>query len=161
MGSRVEKVGQNVERAAEVERQGIEQGEKDASEIREIKSILDGMDKDVDEDIVEAMDATREAAKGEGIDHMNSEVHGTLEEGYEVANEAINEGSEQAAKSRQAAADFSSISGVSEFGSGTAESSSAGAESIAEQFDGHVETAQQGIEDSEDRFKELEDDILG
>lgn len=161
MGSRVERVGQNVERAGEIERQGIEQGEKDAAEIREIKAILEGMDKDVDEDIVEAMDVTREAAKSEGIDHMDSEVHGKLEEGYEVANEAIREGSEQAEKSRQAAADFSSIGGVSEFGRSTAESSATGAEGIAEQFDEHVETAEQGIEDSEDRFKDLEDDILG
>ena len=45
------------------------------------------MDRDVDEDIVEVMDVTREAAKSEGIDHMNSEVHGKLEEGYDVANE--------------------------------------------------------------------------
>lgn len=161
MGSRVEKVGQNVEKASEMEQRGLEQGEKDASEVKEIKSIIEGMDKDVDEDIVEAMDATREAAKSEGIDHMDSEVHGQLEEGYDVANEAINEGTEQAGKSRQAAADFSSISGVSEFGSSTAESSSSNAENIAEQFDEHVETAEQGIEDTEDRFSELEEDILG
>ena len=161
MGSRVEKVGQNVEKASEMEQQGLEQGEKDASEIREIKSIIEGMDKDVDEDILEAMDATREAAKSEGIDHMDSEVHGQLEQGYEVGEDAINEGSEQAEKSRQAATDFTSAGGVSEFGSSTAESSATGAEDIAEQFDEHVENAQQGIEDSEDRFKELEDDILG
>lgn len=130
-------------------------------EVREIKSIIEGMDTDVDEDIVEAMDATREAAKSEGIEHMDSEVHGQLEEGYDVANEAINEGTEQGEKSRQAAADFSSLSDVSEFGSSTAESSAANAENIAEQFDEHVENAEQGIEDSEDRFSELEDDILG
>ena len=92
---------------------------------------------------------------------MDSEVHGQLEEGYDVANEAINEGTEQGEKSRQAAADFSSLSDVSEFGSSTAESSAANAENIAEQFDEHVENAEQGIEDSEDRFSELEDDILG
>ena len=161
MGTRVEKVGQNVEKAAEMEQRGLEQAEQDDSEVREIKSIIEGMDTDVDEDIVEAMDATREAAKSEGIEHMDSEVHGQLEEGYDVANEAINEGTEQGEKSRQAAADFSSLSDVSEFGSSTAESSAANAENIAEQFDEHVENAEQGIEDSEDRFSELEDDILG
>lgn len=161
MGSRVEKVGKTVEQASQLEQRGIEQGEKDASEVSEIKSIIEGMDTDVDEDIVEAMDATREATKNEGADHMRTETHGMLEEGYDVANEAITEGTEQSGKSRQAMADFSSITGVSEFGRSTAESSSSNAENIATQFDEHVENAQQGMEESEDRYNELLDDILG
>ena len=161
MGSRVEKVEQNVEKATEMEYRGLEQAEKDASEVREIISIIEGMNNDVDEDIVEAMEATREAAKSEGIEHMDSEVHGQLEEGYDVANEAINEGTEQGEKSRQAAADFSSLREVSEFGSSTAESSAANAENIAEQFDEYVENAEQGIEDSEDLFAEIKNNLLG
>lgn len=161
MGSRVEKVGKNVEQASEMEQRGIEQGEQDAAEVGEIKSIIEGMDTDVDEDIVSAMEATREAAKSEGADHMNTETHGMLEQGYDVANEAINEGTDQSRRSRQSAADFSSIMGVSEFGSSTAEASAANAEAIAGQFDSHVENAQKGIEDSEDRFNELLEDILG
>lgn len=161
MGSRVEKVGKNVEQASEMEQRGIEQGEQDAAEVGEIKSIIEGMDTDVDEDIISAMEATREAAKSEGADHMNTETHSTLEQGYDVANEAIDEGTDQSQRSRQSAADFSSLTGVSEFGSSTAEESAANAESIAEQFDEHVENAQQGIEDSEERFNELLEDILG
>lgn len=161
MGSIIEKVGKNVETAAQIEQRGIEESEKDAAEIREIKSIIEGMDRGVDEDILEAMDATREAAKSEGADHMRSEVHGTLEEGYNVANEAINEGTDQAGRSRKAASDFSSISGVSEFGRSAAESSSSNAENLANQFDSYVETAQENMEDAEDRYNDLLDDILG
>ena len=82
MGSRLEKVRQNVENASRIEQKGVEQGERDASEVREIKSIIEGMDRDVDDDIVEAMEATREAAKSEGADHMRTETHRTLESGY-------------------------------------------------------------------------------
>lgn len=161
MGSRVEKVGKIVEQASELEQRGIEQGEKDTAEVSEIKSIIEGMEKDVDEDIVEAMDATREAAKSEGADHMRAETHGMLEEGYDVADEAITEGTEQSGKSRQTAADFSSMTGVSEFARNTAEASASNAENIAVQFDEHVEDAQRGMEESEDRYNELLDDILG
>ena len=161
MGSRVEKVGQNVEKAAELEQRGIEQGEQDAAEVGEIKSIIEGMDTDVDEDIVSAMELTREAAKNEGADHMNTETHGMLEQGYDVANEAISEGLEQSEKSQEAAAEFSSILDVSEFGSSAAEESAATAESLAEQFETHAENGQRGIEESEDRFNELLEDILG
>ena len=161
MGSRVEKVGKTVEQASQLEQRGIEQGERDASEVSEIKSVIEGMDTDVDEDIISAMEATREAAKSEGADHMNTETHSMLEEGYDVATDAINEGTDQSRKSHQAASEFSSITGISEFGSGTAEASSANAENIAGQFEEHVENAQKGIEDSEDRFNELLEDILG
>ncbi|MBR4027685.1 MAG: hypothetical protein IKJ01_09100, partial [Lachnospiraceae bacterium] len=132
MGSRVENVGKKVEQASQLEQSGLEQGEKDAAEVSEIKSIIESMDTDVDEDIVEAMEATREAAKSEGADHMRTKVHTMLEQGYDVANEAISEGTDQGIKSRKAAADFTSITGVSEFGSSTAESSSSNAEHIAE-----------------------------
>ena len=43
MGSRLEKVRQNVENASRIEQKGVEQGERDASEVREIKSIIEGM----------------------------------------------------------------------------------------------------------------------
>lgn len=161
MGSRVEKVGKTVEKASQLETRGIEQGEKDASEVSEIKSIIEGMDTDVDEDIVEAMEATREAAKNEGADHMRTETHGMLEEGYDVADEAITEGTDQSGRSRQAAADFSSMSGVSEFGKGTSETSASTAEAIASQFDEHVSNAEHGMEEAEDRYQNLLDDILG
>ena len=161
MGSRLEKVRNKAEKAYEVEQHGLEQGEQDTDEIREIKSIIEGMDKDVDEDIVKAMDATREAAKSEGIEHMETKVHKELETGYGIANEAIREGTDQMEKSRRAAADFASIKDVSEFGGSTAERSSSNAEKVVEQYESHIENAGQGIEDSEDRFKELEENILG
>ncbi|MCI8736644.1 MAG: hypothetical protein HFI11_06630 [Lachnospiraceae bacterium] len=161
MGSRLEKVRQNVENASRIEQKGVEQGERDASEVREIKSIIEGMDRDVDDDIVEAMEATREAAKSEGADHMRTETHRTLESGYQVAQDAIQEGNDQAGRSRRAAADFSSVRGVSEFGSGTAESSAAKAENIADQFEGHAEQAKQEMEDTEDRYRNLLEDIMG
>lgn len=161
MGSRVEKVGKTVEQASELEQCGIEQGENDASEVSEIKSIIEGMDTDVDEDIVEAMEATREAAKNEGADHMRTETHEMLEEGYDVADDAITEGTDQSRKSTQAAEDFSGITGVSEFGRNTSENSSRSSENIAGQFDEHVEHAEGEMEESEDRYEDLLDDILG
>lgn len=161
MGSRVENVGKMVEQASQLEQSGIEQGEQDASEVGEIKAILEGMDTDVDEDIVEAMEATREAAQNEGAQHMQKETHGILEEGYEAAEEAIAEGMEQSEKSNQAAEEFSSVAGVSEFGSGAAETSSANAESIAEQFDEYAEDAQSEMAESEERYTNLLDEILG
>ena len=63
MGNKLENVKRNVETAESIEQNGLEQGEKDGSEVREIKSILEGMDKDVDEDILEAIGETREAEK--------------------------------------------------------------------------------------------------
>lgn len=161
MGSILERVGQNVEKASEIQQQGLEKGEKDAQEIRELKSIIEGMDKGVDEDIVEAMDVVRESGKSEAMDDMNSDVHGTLEQGYDVGTEAVNEGTDQSDRSRQAAADFQSIAGVTEFGRSSAESSAAKAEDMAGQFSEYAEAAQQEMDSSEEHFRELADDIMG
>lgn len=160
MGSRLERVSQNVEQAGSIEQRGLEQAEQDASEVSEVKSILEGINQDVDDDILSAIEATREAAKSEGSDHMSSEVHSTLEEGYDLAGEAMNEGTEQAANSRDAAAEFSAAAGASEFGSSTAENSASQAEGLAAEFDNQVETARQGMEEAEDRYGELLSEIL-
>lgn len=161
MGSKLENVKKNVEKASEMEARGLEQGEKDSSEVKEIKSIIDGMDKEVDDEIVAGMEATKEAAKGEGAQHMESVVHGMLDEGYQVGGEAISEGTDQAGRSRQASADFKSVSGTSEFGRSTAESNAQQAENMATQFENLSDTAQQGIESTEDRYKNLLDEIRG
>lgn len=161
MGSKLEKLGKTVEKASEMQHRGLEQGEKAATEVQEIKAIIEAMDKDVDEDIGESIDATLEDAKNEGTDYMRSEVHGQLEKGYETAGEAIKEGTEQAETSRNAADSFSDISATSEFGRTTAENSATNAEKTAEQFEKNVENAEKEIEYTEDRYKKLEDDILG
>ena len=112
MGNRLEKVNRNVEQADQIQEQGLEEGRKDGREISEIKGILDSMDMDVDEDIVNTIRETREASKSEAAAHMDSEVHGTLEQGYQHANEAIQEGTEQSEKSRQAAQDWAAPRGA-------------------------------------------------
>ncbi len=161
MGAKLENVKKKVEQASRMEKDGLDDGEKDAQEIKEIKSILEGMDKDVDDDIVESMDMTREAAKGEGIEDMEKEVHSKLEAGYEVADDAIDEGTDQAARSRQAAKDFASVAGVSEFGRQTAEESEKSAEKMGGQFEKNANEAKTEMEKTEERFKQLEEEILG
>ena len=161
MGNRLEKVNQNVETGNQIQERGLEQGRKDGSEISEIKGILNSMDMDVDEDILNAIRETREASKSEAAAHMDSEVHSTLEEGYQHSNEAVQEGTEQAEKSRQAAQEFSRVSGVSEFGRGTAEQASSNAENLGTQFEQAAETAQRNMEQSEQEFCRIRDEILG
>ena len=161
MGNRLEKVNRNVEKADQIQEQGLEEGRKDGREISEIKGILDSMDMDVDEDIVNTIRETREASKSEAAAHMDSEVHGTLEQGYQHANEAIQEGTEQSEKSRQAAQEFSRVSGVSEFGRGTAEQASSNAENLGAQFEQAADTAQSNMDQAEQEFSRLRDEILG
>ena len=161
MGNILENVRKNVEKADELEQKGIEQGEKDAAEVKEIKSTIEGMDKSVDSDIIASMEDTKEAAKSEGAGHMESVVHSTLEEGYSAGNEAISEGTDQAGRSEQAAQTFETIAGSSEFGRSTAEASSQKAEEMASAFQESAETAKEGIDKSEDRYKNLMDEIRG
>lgn len=161
MGSRLESNREQVEKASEIENKGLENAEKDAQEISEFAQVIEGMDKDVDEDILEAMEETENAARSEGAEHMESEVHGEIEDGYEIANDAISEANEQTAKSNEIASEFSSLSDITEFGSSTAEVSAENAENIGEQFNENAETAQEQMDDTEDRYQNFLEDIVG
>lgn len=155
MGSIFEKVKKNVEQAEQLEWRGLERAEQDAAEIREIKSIIGGMERDVDEDILQSIEAIKEAAKNEASDHMRGEVHNTLEEGYRVADEAIKEGAQQREKSRRAASNFSSISSRSEYGRSTAESASQKAEDFSRQFEQQEKEARNNMETTEKEFNRM------
>lgn len=160
MGSRLENVRKNVEQAERLEWRGLERAEQDAAEIREIKSVIGGMERDVDEDILQSIEATREAAKNEASDHMRGEVHNTLEEGYRAADEAINEGTQQKQKGRRAASDFSSISSRSEYGRSTAESASQKAENLSRQFEQQERQARNDMEAAEKEFNRRMAEIM-
>lgn len=160
MGAKLENNKRNIERANEIQNEGIKKGQDDVRQVSEVKSILEGMPDLLDEDILGAIENTRDSAKSEGASHMQSEVHSFIETGYAQANEAIGEAVELAQNSRQASDLFRSISGVSEFGRGAADSSAGASDSIANEFESGAEMAKNVMEETEREFQSELNDIL-
>lgn len=161
MGSKLESNKSKVEGAQETQEKGLERASEDAEEVSEMKKILDSAPTEVDPDILEAYERTRDAVKSEASEDMESSAHSVLERGYEAANEAIQEATEQAGNSMEASNIFSELTGVGEFGRTAAESSAQSAEEIAGEFEANAEQASQTMEQSEDKYQQFLADILG
>ena len=135
MGSRLESVNERVGEAKEVHTEAGELGERDAEDIANVKSILDGMPADVDDDIVDSIQEVHDSSISEASADMESTVRQTLDSGSDIASDASDEALEQQGLSEQAASQFEQISGSSEFGSsaeGAADQAHQSADSFGE-----------------------------
>lgn len=159
MGTRLEQNRRKIEQANEIQERGLEQSREDSRQVQEVKGILESMPNELDDDIISAIEYARNAAKGEGSQHMRDVVHSQIEQGYNTANEAIIEANDQAQRSEQAAATFRQASGASEFGRSAAETSASGADGIATEFHEDAMNAQKQMEKTEQDFQTNLDEI--
>ena len=151
MGSKLESVRERVREANETHREAMEMGQRDMEDISNVKSILDSMPSDVDDDIVEAIHDVHDSSISEATSDMESSVRGTLDSGSDIANEASDEAQEQQGLSEQAASQFEQISGSSEFG-GSAEGAADRAHESAESFGEASDEAMESIDEADAEF---------
>ena len=159
MGSGLESVNERVGEAKEVHTEAGELGERDAEDIANVKSILDGMPADVDDDIVDSIQEVHDSSISEASADMESTVRQTLDSGSDIASDASDEALEQQGLSEQAASQFEQISGSSEFGS-SAEGAADQAHQSADSFGEASEEAMETIEEAEARYSEQLAEIL-
>lgn len=159
MGSKLEKAGRDVEQVQELHQKSLEMGQEDAEEMKEIRSILSEIPRDIDSDLLEKIDEVADSSTQEGTDHMASEVHGVLEEGSELAGEVTEESNEQAELSDSAAESFEQVSDT-RFGGKGAEGSEQARET-AESFRDVSEQARQSVEQTEQEYEQLLSEVQG
>lgn len=159
MGNSLENVRKNTENAKEFETKALERGESVVEEVKEAEGILEGVKGlDVEQDILSAVEATTDAVKGDGTDHMKSEVHESLDDGLEKVDEVTDESQEQVELNNEAVSELDSIK---DYGSETAESAKETAEDMSENFEDYQETAESDLEESEEEHERQIDEIMG
>ena len=159
MGNSLENVRKNTENAKEFETKALERGESVVEEVKEAEGILEGVKGlDVEQDILSAVEATTDAVKGDGTDHMKSEVHESLDDGAEKVDEVTDESQEQVELNNEAVSELDSIK---DYGSETAESAKETAEDMSENFEDYQETAESDLEESEEEHERQIDEIMG
>lgn len=159
MGNSLENVRKNTENAKEFETKALERGESVVEEVKEAEGILEGVKGlDVEQDILSAVEATTDAVKGDGADHMKSEVHESLDDGSEKVDEVTDESQEQVELNNEAVSELDSIK---DYGSETAESAKETAEDMSENFEDYQETAESDLEESEEEHERQIDEIMG
>lgn len=159
MGNSLENVRKNTENAKEFETKALERGESVVEEVKEAEGILEGVKGlDVEQDILSAVEATTDAVKGDGTDHMKSEVHEPLDAGSEKVDEVTDESQEQVELNNEAVSELDSIK---DYGSEAAESAKETAEDMSENFEDYQETAESDLEESEEEHERQIDEIMG
>ncbi|MDO5132067.1 MAG: hypothetical protein Q4D81_03670 [Eubacteriales bacterium] len=151
MGSKLEAVKEQVEQAKENHYEALEMGQRDVEDISNIKSILEGIPSDVDDDILEAASDVHDTSISEATSDMESSVKQSLDAGSDIADEASGEAQEQQELSEDSARSFEQISGSSEFG-GSAEGAADRAHESAESFGETSDEAMESIEEAEEEF---------
>ena len=159
MGNSLENVRKNTENAKEFETKALERGESVVEEVKEAEGILEGVKGlDVEQDILSAVEATTDAVKVDGTDHMKSEVHESLDDGSEKVDEVTDESQEQVELNNEAVSELDSIK---DYGSEAAESAKETAEDMSENFEDYQETAESDLEESEEEHERQIDEIMG
>ena len=143
LASYLKQEGNVIDKTLSVEKEAIELGRRDAEDIANVKSILEGIPTDVDDDIVDAVSEVHDTSISEATSDMESNVKQSMDNASNVAFDASEEAQEQQGLSEQAATNFEQVSGSSEFGSSAdraADLSHQSAESFAEASDEAMES---------------------
>lgn len=159
MGNKLENVRRNLEQAQDQHAKSLEMAREDAEEMKEIRSIISEIPKDIDSDLLEQIDAVSDSSTQEGTDHMEGEVRNALDEGSDTAAEVQEEGDEQSELSEQAADSFESISDT-RFGGRGAEGADR-AHETAESFREASAEAQESIQQTENEYEQLLSEVQG
>lgn len=159
MGNKLESVRQNLEQAKETQNRSLEMAQEDVGEMKEIRSLLSEIPRDIDSDLLAEVDSVSEASTDEGVNHMETDVHGVVDEGAETASEVSEISQEQEGLSRETEDSFHSVSDT-RFGSRGLE----GAERAAETADAFSETneaAQESVEETEENYERMLQEVQG
>lgn len=159
MGNKLESVRNNLEQARETHSRSLDMAQEDASEMKEIRSMLSEIPRDIDSDLLDEIDSVSEASTDEGVSHMETDVHNVLDEGTEVAQEVSETSEEQEGLSREAAESFDNVSDT-RFGRSGAEGAEM-ANEMADSFSDTTQDAQESISEAEKNYEQLLQEVQG
>ena len=159
MGNKLETVKGNLEQAKDTHSRSLEMAQEDAQEMKDIRSMISEIPRDIDSDLLDEIDAVSEASTNEGVQHMESDVHSVLEEGTRIAEGVANESREQQQLSDEAADSFSNISDT-RFGKRGAEGADRARE-MSESFGETAEQADDSVAQSENRYENFLREVQG
>lgn len=155
MGNKLEKVKTDLEQAKDTHSRSLEMAQEDAAEMKEIRSMISEIPRDIDSDLLDQIEHVSEQSTNEGVQHMESDVHSVLEEGTRIAEGVSDESLEQQQLSDEAADSFSNISDT-RFGGSGAE----GADRAREASEAFGETAEEAADSAEQAESSYEDLLL-
>lgn len=158
MGKKLDSVKQKSNEGKETFRAGQELGKKAVSDTKQMKSLIDSLPTDVDDEILDAARVVSEGTKADAEGYMKSEVNSKVEQGRKAMEESSKEASDQIRNNEQVMKTFEQMDGVGSFGRGARDTGRGNVERSTQEFNNMVSENDRSANEAKQEFeRELSD----
>ena len=158
MGKKLDSVKQKSNEGKETFRAGQELGKKAVSDTKQMKSLIDSLPTDVDDEIADAARAVSEGTKSDAEGYMKSEVNSKIEQGNKAMEASSKEASDQIRNNEQVMKTFEQMDGVGSFGRGARDTGRGNVERSTQEFNNMVSENDRSANEAKQEFeRELSD----
>lgn len=158
MGKKLDSVKQKSNEGKETFRAGQELGKKAVSDTKQMKSLIDSLPTDVDDEILDAAKAVSEGTKADAEGYMKSEVNSKVEQGSKAMEASSKEASDQIRNNEQVMKTFEQMDGVGSFGRGARDTGRGNVERSTQEFNNMVSENDRSANEAKQEFeRELSD----
>ena len=161
MGKKLEAVKQQSDKGKEVFKAGQELGKKAVSDTKQMKSLIDSLPTDVDEEIVEAAKAVEQGTKADAEGYMHSEVQSKVNEGSNKIQESSTQAKDQIRNNDQVMRTFAEMDGVGSFGKGARDTGRGNVERSTQEFNNAIAENDRSVTEAQQEFEKELSDISG
>lgn len=158
MGKKLDAIKQKSAEGKETFRAGQELGKKAVSDTKQMKSLIDSLPTDVDDEIVDAAKAVSEGTKSDAENYMQSEVSSKVEAGKKSMDASSKAASDQVKNNEQVKATFERMDGVGSFGKGARDTGRGRIDQSTQEFNNAISENERDATVAEQEYqKELSD----
>ena len=159
MPRKLDAVKSKAKEGSESFKKGAEQGRKAVSDVKQMKSLIDSLPTDVDDDIAAAAKAVEQGTKGDVEHYMQSEVGSKIESGKKSMETSSKQASDQVKNNERVQQVFQQMDGVGAFGKNARSEGRGKVEKSTAEFNKVIQENQENTRKADEEFKKNLSDI--
>lgn len=159
MPRKLDAVKSKAKEGSESFKKGAEQGRKAVSDVKQMKSLIDSLPTDVDDDIAAAAKAVEQGTKGDAEHYMQSEVGSKIESGKKSMETSSKQASDQVKNNERVQQVFQQMDGVGAFGKNARSEGRGKVEKSTAEFNKVIQENQENTRKADEEFKKNLSDI--
>ena len=159
MGKKLDSVRKTSKEGTDSFNKAGDMGQKAVTDVKRMKSLIDSLPSDVDDEITDAAKAVSEGTKSDAEEHMRSEVGSQLETGRKSMEASTKEASDQIKSNEQVSKTFAQMDSVGAFGKAARDQGRSAIEGSISDFRDMISDNEANEKSAEDAFNKSLSDI--
>ena len=153
MGKKLDSVKSKSREGGDSYKESGELGKKAVSEVKQMKSLIDSLPSDVDDEITDAARAVSEGTKSDATGYMQSDVSTKLETGRKQIETSSKDAGNQIQNNEKVKQVFSQMDNIAGFGKNARSEGRANIDTVNKSFDAVVQENEVITKEAEAAFK--------